>query len=72
LLKHLQNKYHKPIYNVINRIKNIYNQSEIKDIVCGIDNGITFAGEKYTLSLKRKELIIKIITKRTNKLLTGV
>lgn len=69
LLKHISKKYPEPVINTIKRIKGCYNENITSDIVFNIDNGTIFANKKYALSSKRKELIIKLITIRTNRLL---
>lgn len=69
LLKHIARKYPKPVIDTIKRVKACYNENIISDIVFHIDNGTIFANTEYALSSKRKELIIKLITIRTNRLL---
>lgn len=69
LINHISKTYPEPVINTIKRIKELYNENIIKDVILNVDNGIIFANSNYVLSEKRKELIIKLITIRTNRLL---
>lgn len=69
LLKQINQNYPKPIERAILRIREKYNENIIIDIVNSIDNGVIFANEKFGLTEKRKELIIRLIKLRIEKLL---
>lgn len=69
LLKHIAKIYPDVVLNSIKKVNENFNENIINDIVLNIDNGIIFADEKYFLSPKRKELISKLITIRTKRLL---
>lgn len=69
LLKHISKIYPEVVQKITKRVNSHFNENIIDDIVSNIDNGIIFGDEKYNLSPKRKELIIKLIITRTNTLL---
>jgi len=71
LLKKIQEKYPAPIEKAIASVKEKYTENLLTDIVNNIDNGIIFADKQYDLTPKRKELIIKLIKIRTEKLLSN-
>lgn len=69
LLKKILDKYPDPITRAILRVREKYSSNLITEIVNNIDNGTIFANEIYNLTPNRKELIIKLIKIRTEKLL---
>jgi len=69
LLKHIAKIYPEVVINSIEKVNECFNENIINDIVLNIDNGIIFADNKFILSSKRKELVSKLITIRTNRLL---
>lgn len=69
LLKRIFQNYPIPIENAIFRVRKKYNENIIEDIVNNIDNGVIFANKIYDLTPKRKELVIKLIKLRIEKLL---
>lgn len=69
LLKKIQEKYPEPIARAISQVREKYSTNLITEIVNNIDNGTIFANGIYSLTPKRKELIIKLIIIRTEKLL---
>lgn len=71
LLKRIQEKYPEPINRAIASVKEKYNTNLIEEIVNNIDNGTIFADTIYNLTPKRKELIIKLIKIRTEKLISN-
>lgn len=71
LLTQIEKNYPEVFKKVIGRVKQKYNKDKISDIVNEIDNDIIFANEIYNLSPKRKELMIKLIQTRTEKLLSS-
>lgn len=69
LLKKIQEKYPIPIENAIFRVREKYNENIIVEMVNNIDNGVIFANKIYDLTPKRKELVIKLLKLRIEKLL---
>ncbi|MCA0349870.1 MAG: hypothetical protein LCH35_11495 [Bacteroidetes bacterium] len=69
LLNHISKIYPEVVLKSIIRVESLFNENIINDIVLNIDNGTIFADEIYSLSPKRKELISKLITTRTKRLI---
>lgn len=69
LLNHISKIHPEVVQKITKRVNSLFNENIIYDIISNIDNGIIFGDEKYNLSPKRKELIIKLIIIRTNRLL---
>lgn len=69
LLKKLYPDYSKVIRKAVKRIRDVYTNDTVENIIRNIDDDFAFANNKYNLTLKRKELIIKLINYRIKKLL---
>lgn len=68
LIKHLKSDYPDIINNVLERLRKKFKEEEIKEIIGNIDSNLPSNLSKYKLAENRKELMIKILTLRSQKL----
>jgi hypothetical protein len=69
LVKLVSEKYNKEVVTIIDRIRHIFKEENIREIITNIDNNIPDYLEHVKLSENRKELMIKLVTLRTQKLI---
>jgi len=69
LLKKLKNDYENIFIQVIQRVRENYNQEKLRDLIINIDSELPEELVEYKLADLRKELMIKLIDLRINKLI---
>ena len=69
LIKNVNNIHSGVVSKIVNRIKEKYNEAEIRDIVVNIDSKLPPHLQANKLTHDRKELVIKLITLRIQKLI---
>lgn len=68
LISEIKNEYSKVVIDEIERLMNVYNEQTIHDIVHNIDQNLPENLKVYCLPNNRKELIVKMINLRFEKL----
>jgi hypothetical protein len=68
IIEKVKQKHHQKVIDTINNVLKIYKKEDIKNIINNIDNKASENIKETKLSLQRKELIIKFIDLRIERL----
>jgi hypothetical protein len=68
LIEKIKSEYNSIVTNEITRVTNCFDENKISQIICDIDKNLHESLKEHKLPQNRKELIIKMITLRSQKL----